>query len=188
MTYTNDKMSLYYIWHTFVKCEKKENKQLYLNKKIMFDLFGRFHGKSMKELMKELDEMMDGASTFKLHYDEHPKIKEESGSDENGDWTKTTYSTPDGSFKYHVTRLTTNVTKEKTNKSNDTISKLKQELEECVEKQEFEKAVELRDKIKKFEENQTEITGLQEKLNEAISKQDFESAIKLRDKINKLKS
>jgi protein-arginine kinase activator protein McsA len=53
---------------------------------------------------------------------------------------------------------------------------------------EFEKAVELRDKIRKFESNQNELLELQGKLDEAISKQDFESAIKLRDKINKMKS
>jgi excinuclease UvrABC helicase subunit UvrB len=168
---------------------KNKNKQLYLNKKIMFDLFGKNHGKSIKQLMKEFDEMMDGMSTFKIHYDENPKIKEESGSDENGEWTKTTYSTPDGSFRYHViTTLTNGSHKQKGKKTDDTISKLKQELELCVEKQEFEKAVELRDKIRKFESNQNELLELQGKLDEAISKQDFESAIKLRDKINKMKS
>ena len=155
----------------------------------MFDLFGKNYGKSLRQLMKEFDEMMDGMNTFDIRYDEHPKLKEEKGSDENGEWTKTTYSTPDGSFRYHViTTLTNGSPKQKGKKADDTISKLKQELNEYVEKQEFEKAAELRDKIKKFEANQNEILELQVKLDEAISKQDFESAIKLRDKINKMKS
>jgi len=59
---------------------------------------------------------------------------------------------------------------------------------DCVVKQEFERAAELRDKIKKLEKSKDEINKLQTELDDAISKQDFESAIKLRDKINKMKS
>jgi protein-arginine kinase activator protein McsA len=76
----------------------------------------------------------------------------------------------------------------KSPKETDEISLLKKELQDCVERQEFERAVEVRDKIKNFEKNQDEIKNLQTKLDDAISNQDFESAIKLRDKLNKIKS
>ena len=68
------------------------------------------------------------------------------------------------------------------------ITKLKSELEMAVENQEFEKAVELRDKIKSLEENGEKINSLEIKLKQAIEKQDFEKAIELRDEIKNLKS
>ena len=60
-------------------------------------------------------------------------------------------------------------------------------LDDAVEKQDFEKAVELRDKIKKLEDNKEELSKLNNELNECIKKQDFENAIVVRDKIKKLK-
>jgi excinuclease UvrABC helicase subunit UvrB len=70
----------------------------------------------------------------------------------------------------------------------DEVINLKQQLEECVEKQDFEKAVEIRDRIKVLEENGEKLHELETKLQKAISKQDFEEAIKLRDEIKSLKS
>jgi len=59
-------------------------------------------------------------------------------------------------------------------------------LDYAVEQQDFEKAVELRDRIKLIEENKGKVEELQAKIKEAIEKQDFESAIQIRDEINKL--
>ena len=72
--------------------------------------------------------------------------------------------------------------------STDEIYSLKSELQDAVEKQEFEKAVELRDKIKSLEENSEKIQELKSKLQKSIENEDFEKAIELRDKIKKLQS
>jgi len=151
----------------------------------MFDLFGR-NRKSLKEMMDELDEMFGSFNQeFSSITNEESQIKE--GSDENGEWKTETYTSPNGMFRYVITTTYGNP-KKIFKKETDEISLLKKELENCVEKQEFEKAVEVRDKIKKLEKNQDDIKKLQTELDEAIGKQDFESAIKLRDKLNKLKS
>ena len=57
----------------------------------------------------------------------------------------------------------------------------------AVEKQNFEEAVELRDKIKNLEENKEKISELNKELEDCIKIQDFEKAIELRDRINTLK-
>jgi excinuclease UvrABC helicase subunit UvrB len=151
----------------------------------MFDLFGR-NRKSLKDMMNELDEMINSVNhEFSSSTNEESQIKE--GSDENSEWKTETYTSPNGMFRYVITTTYGNP-KKIFKKESDEISLLKKELEDCVEKQEFERAVEVRDKIKKLEKNQDDINKLQTELNEAISKQDFESAIKLRDKLNKLKS
>jgi len=151
----------------------------------MFDLFGR-NRKSLKEMMDELDEMIGSFNhEFSSITNEESEIKE--GSDENGEWKTETYTSPNGMFRYVIT-TTYGSPKKISKKESNEISLLKKELEDCVEKQEFEKAVEVRDKIKKLEKNQDDIKKLQTELDEAIGKQDFESAIKLRDKLNKLKS
>ena len=75
-----------------------------------------------------------------------------------------------------------------TTKQSNEIEELKNKLTKCVEEQDFEQAVEIRDRIKVLEENGTKITELETKLQESISKQDFETAIKLRDQIKSLKS
>jgi 16S rRNA G966 N2-methylase RsmD len=72
------------------------------------------------------------------------------------------------------------------NKS-DELEILKQKLEMAVEKQNFEEAVELRDKIKNLEENKEKISELNKELEDCIKIQDFEKAIELRDRINTLK-
>jgi protein-arginine kinase activator protein McsA len=61
-------------------------------------------------------------------------------------------------------------------------------LEKCVENQDFEKAAQLRDQIKRTEINKAHIDKLEVELKMVIDKQDFEEAIKLRDKIKELKS
>jgi excinuclease UvrABC helicase subunit UvrB len=149
----------------------------------MFDLFGK--RKSLKEIMNELDEMIGSFNhEFSSITDEESQSNE--GSDKNGGWKTETYTSPNGMFRYVIT--TNGTPNKKYPKETDEISLLKKELQDCVERQEFERAVEVRDKIKNFEKNQDEIKNLQTKLDDAISNQDFESAIKLRDKLNKIKS
>jgi excinuclease UvrABC helicase subunit UvrB len=150
----------------------------------MFDLFGK--RKSLKEMMNELDEMIGSFNhEFSSITDEESQSNE--GSDKNGEWKTETYTSPNGMFRYVIT-TTHRTPNKKLPEETDEISLLKKELQDCVERQEFERAVEVRDKIKNFEKNQDEIKNLQTKLDDAISNQDFESAIKLRDKLNKIKS
>ena len=150
----------------------------------MFDLFGK--RKSLKEIMNELDEMIGSFNhEFSSITDEESQSNE--GSDKNGEWKTETYTSPNGMFRYVIT-TTHRTPNKKSPKETDEISLLEKELQDCVEKQKFERAVEVRDKIKNLEKNQDEIKNLQTKLDDAISNQDFESAIKLRDKLNKIKS
>jgi excinuclease UvrABC helicase subunit UvrB len=137
-------------------------------------------------MMNELDEMIGSFNhEFSSITNEEPQSNE--GSDKNGEWKTETYTSPNGIFRYVIT-TTHRTSNKKSLEETDKISLLKKELQDCVEKQEFERAVEVRDKIKKLEKNQDEIKKMQIELDEAIGKQDFESAIKLRDKLNKLKS
>ena len=150
----------------------------------MFDLFGK--RKSLKEIMNELDEMIGSFNhEFSSITDEESQSNE--GSDKHGEWKTETYTSPNGMFRYVIT-TTHRTPNKKSPEETDEISLLKKELQDCVEKQKFERAVEVRDKIKNLEKNQDEIKNLQTKLDDAISNQDFESAIKLRDKLNKIKS
>ena len=150
----------------------------------MFDLFGK--RKSLKEIMNELDEMIGSFNhEFSSITDEESQSNE--GSDKNGEWKTETYTSPNGMFRYVIT-TTHRTPNKKSPKETDEISLLEKELQDCVEKQKFERAVEVRDKIKNLEKNQDEIKHLQTKLDDAVSNQDFESAIKLRDKLNKMKS
>jgi excinuclease UvrABC helicase subunit UvrB len=135
-------------------------------------LFRNF--RNFDKLFKEFDEMFFEQPHLKN------KEKVEDVFDEDGEWEKRTYVSDTGLFSY--TFLT-----KKSNKPTNEIDVLKHELDKNVENQDFEKAVELRDKIKKLESNKEELTKLNKELNECIKKQDFESAIKLRDKIKSLK-
>jgi protein-arginine kinase activator protein McsA len=135
-------------------------------------LFRNF--RNFDRLFKEFDEM--------FFEQPHLKNKEnvEDVFDEDGEWEKRTYVSDTGLFSY--TFLT-----KKSNKPTDEIDTLKYELDKSVNNQDFERAVELRDKIKKLESNKEELTKLNKELDECVKKQDFENAIKLRDKIKSLK-
>jgi hypothetical protein len=137
-------------------------------------LFRNF--RNFDRLFKEFDEMF---------YDQpHLKNKEQiqTGSDEDGEWEKRTYVSDSGLFSYSFfTR------KSSSKNSTNEIDSLKNQLEKRVEEQDFEKAVELRDKIKKLELNKEELSKLNKELDECVKKQDFENAITLRDKIKSLK-
>ena len=106
--------------------------------------------------------------------------KTEKGSDNNGEWVKTTFTSPDGLISYsYLTRTP--------KQKNDELQSLKNKLELSVKNQDFEMSVKLRDKIKKFEENKSVLLNLEKELSECVKNQDYEEAIKLRDKIKELK-
>jgi excinuclease UvrABC helicase subunit UvrB len=115
------------------------------------------------------------------------KTKTENGSDDSGDWKKETFTSNDGMFT--VTSFTRVYGKDlNSSKQISEIDLLKSNLDLAVKNEEFEKAIELRDKIKNLETNSKNIKELEEKLNLAIKSEDFEQAIKIRDEIKKLKS
>jgi protein-arginine kinase activator protein McsA len=95
---------------------------------------------------------------------------------------KRTYKSEDGSMTFtYITNKKGDLTE------SDEIHLLKQKLDLAIESQNFEEAVELRDKIKNLEENKEKISELKKELDDCIKVQDFERAIELRDKINSLK-
>lgn len=155
----------------------------------MMDLFGNFNfgrnRKSMDDLMNELNSMFNEPMFIK------GRTNVEKGSDENGDWSKETFTSSDGSYQITsmVRVMNGDGTPVRNNKrQSGELDILKVRLEKAVEEQDFEKAVELRDRIKSLENNQEKITELESELKELIEKQDFERAIKLRDEIKNLKS
>lgn len=102
-------------------------------------------------------------------------------SEETDGWIKESYTSEDGNFKF--IKFHKKMTSQKSE-----ILELKSKLKKCVESQDFETAVILRDQIKKIESNSELISKLQLDLKESIETQNFEKSIELRDKINKLKS
>ena len=109
----------------------------------------------------------------------------ETGTDENGDWTKETYTSPDG--KIFITNFVRNGSSHNSNQSSG-ITSLKRKLQIAIEEENFEEAVKLRDEIKNLESNQENIDKIELELKRAIKEQDFELAIELRDHLKKLKS
>lgn len=148
----------------------------------MFDLFGK-NRKSLKEMMNELNDMV---GDFHEPLFIKGETKNESGTDSKGDWSKETFTSKDGT--YQVTSFVRTYGSTSKPKESDELTTLKKELESVIELQEFEKACELRDKIKNVEANKDKINELQTQLDKVISEQNFEDAIKLRDKIKKLNS
>ena len=95
---------------------------------------------------------------------------------------KKTYRSEDGSIVFtYITNKNPELNE------SDEISQLKNKLNYAVESQNFEEAVELRDKIKNLEQNKEKISGLKKELDECIKTQNFERAIELRDELNSLK-
>lgn len=168
---------VFYNWNTKINQNLKQ-------KNIMLELFGK-NRKSLKEIMREMDEITNEFLNEIISFNEINK-EVKSGANENEKWKTEYYTSPNGRFKYVVSTRESSLI-DNSIKSNTTITKMKKELNDSIEKQEFEKAAELRDKIKELEKNQDEINSIELELNTAIKNQDFESAIILRDKINKLK-
>ena len=98
----------------------------------------------------------------------------------NGEWKTQTKVSEDGTMK--ITTYYYDNTK-----TDPTSKNLKQQLEIAIENEDFEKAVELRDKIKKLENNQVEIEKLELELKKSIKEQNFEKSIEIRDQLRKLK-
>ena len=98
----------------------------------------------------------------------------------NGEWKTQSKVSEDGTMKI-TTYYYDNA------KTNPTSKNLKQQLEIAIENEDFEKAVELRDQIKKLESNQKEIDKLEEDLKKSIEEQNFEKSIEIRDQLKKLK-
>jgi protein-arginine kinase activator protein McsA len=146
-------------------------------------MFGRrkFGFGDFDSLFNDLNNMMNEPLFIK------GKTNVESGSDENGQWTKETFTSVDGS--YSVTSIVRNLrpTISKSNKGVDEISYLKNQLDTAIEEQNFEKAAELRDKIKSLESNKEKIQELETELKKAIENEDFEKAIEIRDEIKTFK-
>lgn len=106
----------------------------------------------------------------------------ENNTTQNGDWVTETIKLDNGMVIYK-----TYYTNDPNKKNVSEIDLLKSKLNNAIEKQEFEVAAELRDKIKNIENNKTKLNELNSKLQEAIKKEDFETAIVLRDEIKKMK-
>lgn len=113
------------------------------------------------------------------------KTQKEEGKDDNGDWSTETYISEDGMIQF-TTIFRSNQTNTQQPTELNTLNRLKKELKNAVNLQEFEKAVELRDKIKNLEDNKIKLEDLNLQLTKAVDQQDYEKAIELRDKIKKL--
>lgn len=101
----------------------------------------------------------------------------------NGEWKTKTKVSEDG-----TTMITTYYYGAKDNKEfGSGVEGLKHQLEVAIENEEFEKAVELRDKIKNLESNQKEIEKLELELKQSIKDQNFEKSIEIRDQLKKLR-
>ena len=140
---------------------------------------------NFNDLFSEFDSLFDGFGSYNNPMVVRGKKDVDSGEDENGAWTKETFTSEDGT--YQVTSIyryggTT------PNRDSSEISVLKDKMNKAVESQDYETAAQLRDKINSIESNKEKIQELQSQLDDAVSKQDFEKAIKLRDKIKKYKS
>jgi len=136
--------------------------------------------KNFNDLFGDFDAMF---SQFESMFGGMPINSEsESGTDENGDWTKESYTSPDG--KIFITNFVRNGN---SNKSSG-INSLKRKLQMAIEEENFEEAVKLRDEIKTYESNQDSINKLEMELKKSIEEQDFEKSIEIRDQLKKLKS
>lgn len=99
-----------------------------------------------------------------------------------GEWKSQTKVSEDGTMK-----VTTYYRGNEPKNSKGTNS-LKRQLELSIENEDFEKAVEIRDQIKKMEINQETISKMEQELKQSIKDQNFEKSIELRDKLKELKN
>jgi excinuclease UvrABC helicase subunit UvrB len=118
-------------------------------------------------------------------------MKEINNKLSNNDWTKETFESPDGSYRYtsfvKVVDLSDFYNQDVDDKKMSKEEYLTYKLQQAVENEDFEEAIKLRDQISNLKSNQEEIEKLELDLKEAIKSQDFEKAIKLRDELKKLK-
>jgi excinuclease UvrABC helicase subunit UvrB len=118
-------------------------------------------------------------------------MKEINNKLSNNDWTKESFESPDGTYKYtsfvKVIDLSDFYNQDVDDKKMSKEEYLTYKLQQAVENEDFEEAIKLRDQISNLKSNQEEIEKLELDLKEAIKLQDFEKAIKLRDELKKLK-
>jgi excinuclease UvrABC helicase subunit UvrB len=118
-------------------------------------------------------------------------MKEINNKLSNNDWTKESFESPDGSYRYtsfvKVVDLSDFYNQDIDDKKMSKEEYLTYKLQQAVENEDFEEAIKLRDQISNLKSNQEEIEKLELDLKEAIKLQDFEKAIKLRDELKKLK-
>jgi excinuclease UvrABC helicase subunit UvrB len=143
-------------------------------------MFGK--RKNFNDFMREFDSMFESMDSM---FGYKPKMifgetKTETGTDENGVWTKQTFTSEDGS-----TTITNFVRTDGFGSRTKTES-LQDLLKSAVEEQNYEEAVKLRDEIKKMEKNKDKIESLKNELNKHVKDQDYEKAIEVRDEIKKL--
>lgn len=120
------------------------------------------HGRNFNDILKAFDDMFEQFET------------------KNNQWKTQTKVSDDGTF-----RVTTYYYDNKGETSE--LQSLKLQLDTAIENEDFEKAVELRDKIKNLESNQKEIEKLELELKQSIKEQNFEKSIEIRDQLKKLK-
>ncbi len=150
------------------------------------DLFGGFRDDSnLDDMMKSLNDKLRkfGFEPFNFDFD----MRMESGVDaKDGEWTKTTYTSEDGST--HVVTMTKGFGGKKPNTDmSNNIEYLKFQLDKSVESQDFEKAVELRDRISKLKDVEGKVKELESELSKAIKEQKFERCIEIREEIKNLR-
>jgi len=139
--------------------------------------------KNFNDLFGDFDAMF---SQFESMFGKMPNGSEtSSGSDDLGDWTTETYTSPDG--KISITNFVRTDNPRRSNPSSG-INSLKKKLQIAIEEENFEEAVKLRDEIKNYESNQDSIHKLEMELKKSIEEQDFEKSIEIRDQLKKLKS
>ena len=150
------------------------------------DLFGS--NKSLDDMIKGLNEKLKKFGFEPMNFDMN--YSSESGFDANGVWSKTTYTSSDGTTKIITIKKNDgdDESKKQSKISSNDLKFLEKELSRAVESQNFEYAVELRDKIKTLKNVVDEIKGLESQLKKAINDQNFELCIELRNKLNELKS
>lgn len=135
--------------------------------------------RNLNDIFGDFDSMF---SQFESMFGGMPNNSEsESGTDELGDWTKETYTSPDG--RIFITNFVRNGSSNKGG-----VDSLKKRLQLAIEEENFEEAVKLRDQIKNYESNQDSINKLELELKKSIEEQNFEKSIEIRDQIKKLKS
>jgi len=108
----------------------------------------------------------------------------------DNDWVDMRKSVRDGkngiiTTIYYVLNNDDKNTKWKTLEKNE-LQTLEKQLELCVKNQAFEKAVELRDKIKNLKNSSSKIDNLKKEMEIAIKEQNFERAIEIRDELKTL--
>jgi len=109
-------------------------------------------------------------------------------TDNIGDWKKFMKTSKDGLFTsiVYVFNPESDSNESAKNSHQKMVNTLQKELDECIKKQDFERAAILRDEIKNLTKNKSKIVDLQKELDKVIQEQNFERAIEIRDELKKI--